>query len=462
MRIAIAGLALALLASGLSFAGTASAADASDPVWEKAPDRADWAKAYPTQAAQAGVSGDVKMRCAATESGLLQNCAVISETPTGRGFGAAALSLATGMELKPSTADGKPVAGRSFIVPVKFDPAVLKGGVSITRPDWVRLPTDRELWAYVPAGAVGAGGRALIHCNVTNRGLMQGCSLLAETPAGHGYGDAALAMASLFVMSPMTVDGQPVGGSEIRIPIHWEAGGGAPMTGSHVSEQGNTATVRVIGAAPWIAAPSVADMAAAYPKSAIGKIDSAHVIMRCQIRSDGALKDCENISELPQAHGFAHAASELTKQFRLPVGPGEKVGGLRVDVPFDFRDPTHAAPPVEIRDPIWIRQINPAAFAEVYPAAAIKAGYNVGRASVECSVAADGKLTGCATVTEDPAGYGFGDAALVVAGAMQMSPWTKQGAPVEGARIVLPIKLVQPADAPSAAPPQAAPAPAKP
>jgi hypothetical protein len=40
---------------------------------------------------------------------------------------------------------------------------------------------------------------------------------------------------------------------------------------------------------------------------------------------------------------------------------------------------------------------------------------------------------------------------------MQMSPWTKQGAPVEGARILLPIKFVLPSDAPAVAPPPSPP-----
>jgi TonB family protein len=453
MRSRITALALALGASGLLLSGVAFAADAGGPVWEKAPDRSDWAKAYPAQAAQAGLSGDVKMRCAATEAGLLQNCTVVSETPSGQGFGAAALSLAGGMELKPTTADGKPVAGRSFMVPVKFDPAVLKGGVTITRPDWVRLPTDQELWSYMPAAAAADGGRALIHCNVTNRGLMQGCSLMRETPPGHGYGAAALAMAGMFVMRPMTVDGQPVGGSEINIPILWEAGSAPPAP---------QAIVKVFATAPWTAAPGVADMAAAFPKSSVGQVASAHVVMRCGIRDDGGLGSCENISELPSGRGFAHAANALIKDFRLPAA--QKRGAynnLRVDVPFDFRDPSQAAPPVEIHDPIWIQQVKPDSIVKLFPEAAIKAGYKVGRATVECAVAADGSLTGCATATEDPAGYGFGDAALVVAGVMRMSPWTKQGAPVEGARIALPVKFELPADAPAAAPPATA-APATP
>jgi TonB family protein len=441
MRSVVAGLALAFLASGLSLPGQSSAADSGGPVWAQAPDRSDWAKAYPTHAAQAGISGAVQMRCSASEAGALQNCAVVSESPGGQGFGAAALSLASGMELKPTTADGKPVGGRSFIVPVKFDPGVLQGATTITNPDWVRIPSNDALIRYIPSEAAAGGGRAVVHCYITNRGLMDRCSVMNEAPAGHGYGGAALALTELFVMRPMTIDGQPVGGAEINIPIKWE-GSGSEQMGE---------TLKVFSAAPWLAAPSVGAMSEAFPKSAIGKVVSAHVIMRCAIKDAGALESCDRVSEIPDGHGFGHAATLLIKDFRLPPAkPGDSYNHFRVDVPFDFRDPSQTAPPVEIHDPIWLKQIDPRAIPQLFPEAAAKAGYKVGRASVECTVAADGTLSGCATATEDPAGFGFGEAALEVAGVMQMSPWTKQGAPVEGARINLPIKFVLP-DTPAAA-----------
>ena len=169
MRSGVAGLALAFLASGLSFPAQSSAADTGGPVWAQAPDRSDWAKAYPAHAAQAGISGAVQMRCSASEAGALQNCAVVSESPSGQGFGAAALSLASGMELKPTTADGKPVGGRSFIVPVKFDPGVLQGATTITNPDWVRIPTDeRAHRSYYPSEAA-AGRRPRGRCTASSR-----------------------------------------------------------------------------------------------------------------------------------------------------------------------------------------------------------------------------------------------------------------------------------------------------
>src|SRR5580658_4034792 len=97
MRTAAIALALMLAAGGL-----ARAADLDDPVWAQAPDRSDWVKAYPTEAAKAGLSGDVKLKCAAGASGQLQNCSVLQETPIGQGFGAAALSLSAEMALKPN------------------------------------------------------------------------------------------------------------------------------------------------------------------------------------------------------------------------------------------------------------------------------------------------------------------------------------------------------------------------
>jgi protein TonB len=65
----------------------------------------------------------------------------------------------------------------------------------------------------------------------------------------------------------------------------------------------------------------------------------------------------------------------------------------------------------------------------------------------------DGSLSDCTVASEAPAGLGFGAAALQVAAIMKMNPWTKQGAPVDGGRIRLPIHLVLPPTAPAAAEP---------
>ena len=442
MRSVSAGSALALLTSGLLllFARSSLAADLSNPVWEKAPDRSEWARAYPAQAAQAGVSGAVKMRCSASETGLLQNCTVVSEAPTGRGFGAAALSLANGMELKPTTADGRPVAGRSFIVPVKFDPGVLKGGVTIARPDWVRQPTMDELWNYVPAGLTMKGARVILHCTVTTHGLMADCTATTDAATNENVRKAVLEMSKLFVMRPMTVDGQPVAGGAINIPVAFEGGG----------RDDDNDLIRLIDDAPWLSAPTAAQMTAAYPKSALD-IASGHAVLRCRIKADGRLSFCDAVSG--EDRGFAAAAKSLTPYFQVNVDPQlqalNREGRVRLDLSFDFRNPNQPSPALGIQSPVWLKHFTAATVAEVYPAAAAKAGVRQGIGTVDCTVAPDGTLMACVVASEDPAGLGFGDAAIKLTTRLQMNPWTKQGAPVDGARVELPIRLTAPQAAPA-------------
>jgi len=443
------GLVLAL---GLLSLGAARAADLQNPVWAKAPDRADWARAYPAAAAAAGLSGAVKMRCVATSAGLLQNCTVIEETPAGNGFAAAALSLASGMELKPTAADGAPVAGRNLIVPVKFEPALLHPGAIITNPDWMRKPKLEELQNYMPTGAMRSGGRVVLHCIVTGRGLVDNCTTSDETPSDHGLRSAALAMSSLFILKPMTIDGLPVGGGEINIPIKFEGSSGASAQ----------STVRVMSAAPWFAAPTLDQVQAAFPKSAIGKIASGHVVLRCSLTRNGGLVDCDRVSEEPAGAGFEHAAESLVKDFKVVTDPKtDHLADVRVDVPFDFRDPSQATPPIEVHNPLWVQHVDPTKAAAVYPEAAIKAGFKTGVAMLVCSVAHSGALTGCTVDSEAPADVGFGEAALKIAAVMAMNPWTQQGQPVDGMTIRLPIRLVLPDPAPPAATPPAATPPAK-
>jgi hypothetical protein len=386
------------------------------------------------------------MLCSASQVGLLQNCTVISEAPTGQGFGAAALSLANGMELKRTTADGQPVAGRSFVVPVKFDPGLLASGFTITKPEWTRWPTGEAFSRYIPVGAIDGLGHTRVRCTVTERGLLDGCTLLEESPKGYGYGIAALKLTALFTMSPMTVDGRPIGGAVVDVPINFV--GNTPHT--YDSDD-------VILDPPWIAAPTRAEMAAVFPDGAVGKNISARVIFRCGLRRDGSLESCSRISEAPMGKGFGQAAQSLIKDFRLPPEPKSDPYGFRmVDVPFMFSDPRQPAPPPDdLREPIWIRGMDPASLVKIFPQAALKAGRMTGRASVECAVVADGTLAGCAAISEDPAGYGFGEAAVVIARAMQMSPWTRLGEPVGGAKVILPIRMVlppAPPPAPSAKP----------
>jgi len=85
-----------------------------------APTRAQVAAAYPVRALSDGVDGVGVIDCLVTLEGKLGDCRQVSETPTGYGFGRAALDLAADYKLSPRVIDGEPQAGAEVQVPVQF------------------------------------------------------------------------------------------------------------------------------------------------------------------------------------------------------------------------------------------------------------------------------------------------------------------------------------------------------
>lgn len=99
--------------------------------------------------------------------------------------------------------------------PVKAGPKI------ITRPQWVSRPSADQMARYYPPAALADGttGEATLRCSVMVSGKVTGCQVMAEAPRSRGFGNAALKLARFFVMSPQTVDGQPVEGGQVTFTV---------------------------------------------------------------------------------------------------------------------------------------------------------------------------------------------------------------------------------------------------
>ncbi len=118
----------------------------------------------------------------------------------------------------------------------------------------------------------------------------------------------------------------------------------------------------------------------------------------------------------------------------LPVPPVEH----RIEEPKPPAPPPPEPPrPSIITQPDWVHKPSGEDFAKYYPDRALRMNVN-GRVTLHCVVNAKGLLD-CNVVSEDPQDQDFGSAALKISKLFKMRPQTKDGQPVDGGQINIPI-----------------------
>lgn len=89
---------------------------------------------------------------------------------------------------------------------------------------WAQRPSARRISELYPSRALreGVGGRVELSCSVrSNQSLA--CSVANESPAGLGFGQAALSASSSYRASPTLTDGASSNGAPARIVVQFQA-----------------------------------------------------------------------------------------------------------------------------------------------------------------------------------------------------------------------------------------------
>ena len=88
-------------------------------VWLQRPSSQDFNRYYPPRALEREQEGRVMLDCLVDAGGRI-SCTVISEDPTGWGFGEAALRISRNFRAAAQTSDGRPTSGGRTRVPISF------------------------------------------------------------------------------------------------------------------------------------------------------------------------------------------------------------------------------------------------------------------------------------------------------------------------------------------------------
>ncbi|WP_293366309.1 energy transducer TonB [Phenylobacterium sp.] len=328
----------------------------------------------------------------------------------------------------------------------------------ITHPDWIVKPGPDAYSRYFPklATELGLSGYTIIHCKVRRDGYLSDCGVSMERPVGLGFGQAAIGLSAEFQMKPQTLNGQPVDGGGINIPIRFNAPpievAAEPV--APLSEGAARQAFRAVDATRAVdtnqgayeqhakqmeamgADPASARAGAeAYRRASVAHRDdfrTAYARAFASVFSESELTAIGDYSlvagDQKQANEtFATVQAQIVNEYQRNVAARAHVAfcakvpcGSPADVLRVWRavDPRDAG---RIDNPQWVAQPDGDTLTGAQPKLAGLLGLN-GIVRLTCKVAERGDLTGCVVDEETPAGLGYGGAALKVTGDYLLNP----------------------------------------
>lgn len=325
----------------------------------------------------------------------------------------------------------------------------------VTNPNWLMRPRAEDMGRVYPilAQALDIEGRATITCDIDDVGALLNCKVAVEGPPGLGYGQAALELAPLFKMSPKQVDGSPVAGGSVRIPIRFtlpgreQASPDLPRVDPRALQLARRIAAIQIEARGGVTAEEDLSEFEADPMPGVSpEVKAAGLAALRSASRDRQAKVETLLATLyaarltqPQLQAYLDYLQTPGARHAMNSGAGAAATGQRLALEllllarakFCTARDCSAAPPLRalraleagpapgIVSPRWRTSPGFSDLQRVAPA--IARGFGIsGVTMMDCTATNIGRLTDCKVVLEQPPGLGFAEAALSLAPEFQL------------------------------------------
>ncbi|MBO9546093.1 TonB family protein [Caulobacter sp.] len=98
-----------------------------------------------------------------------------------------------------------------------------RAGLALATGLLLAWPAAAQVQGEDPYPNQAPWGKVMMRCFVTAQGTLKDCEVLSETPKDLGLSAAALRLSAQFRMKPKTVNGKPVDGGKVIIPLIFKA-----------------------------------------------------------------------------------------------------------------------------------------------------------------------------------------------------------------------------------------------
>ncbi|MEW5684379.1 MAG: hypothetical protein AB1942_05640 [Pseudomonadota bacterium] len=205
-----------------------------------------------------------------------------------------------------------------------------------------RAPDIEARFRYFPDAArqQQIEGRGTVVCRVQDDGKLRDCTVKAEAPEGHGFGEATKRLVEAEIqLGRKARDGSPTAGREFQVTRLFalrnprETAQTAPLDPGRVGEDGLRRR--------WIRPPDSSQLYGCF-RRAIPSSEDARIKLQCVSTADDRLADCKAVenSKAPDARYEAAAVCALgSARYRVEDKDGKPVTGAEITVPLSYRKP---------------------------------------------------------------------------------------------------------------------------